>query len=83
MRGVNDDCVNAGFYQCGGAFEIISGRADCRRASKSAEIVFCRERITNRFLNIFDRDQTFQMSVVINNEKFFDAVFLEFDFGFI
>src|SRR5947209_13388539 len=77
VRGVNDETVNTRFDEFVGALTKISGCADGGGDAQAAEIIFRRRWVLDRFLYVFDRDETFEVFVLINDQEFFDAMFLQ------
>ena len=83
VRRVHDQTIHASVYQFVSAFLEISGRANRRRNSQTTKIILRCCRIFDRFLNVFDGNQTFQVLVAIDDEKFFDAMLLQDGFRLI
>ena len=83
VSSIYDNCVYTGINECSGTFEKITGRADRSGTSQPTEFIFGSDREVDRFLNVFDRDQSFQMAVVIDNQQLLDTMFLQLYFGFI
>src|SRR5215204_692312 len=83
MRGVDDDRIYSRVDQRFSPLEEIPGRSDRGGASQPAQAVLCRVRKTDRLLNIFDGDQSLQVPIVVNDQKLFDPVFLQFDLRFV
>src|SRR5205085_3591989 len=77
MRGVNDETINTRFDEFIGALAEISGRADGGGDAQTTEIVFRGRRVLDRFLYVFDRDETFEMFVLVYDEQLFDAMLLQ------
>src|SRR6185369_8191342 len=75
--------IDARTHEFVGTLEVITSGTDCRRNSQTAQIVFRSGRIFDRFLNVFDGDESFYMFVVVDDEKFFNAVFLKYGFGLL
>ena len=63
---VDHDRISAGFDQRFAPLEKIAGCADSGCAPQSPEVVLGRVRKLDRLLNVFDRDQTLKVSVVIH-----------------
>src|SRR6185369_13842046 len=78
--GVDHQTVNARLDELVRALAIITSRTDCRRHAQSSEIVFRCGGILDRFLNVFDGDQSFYMFVVVDHEQLLDAMFLQHRF---
>src|SRR2546423_863259 len=66
-----------------GALAEVSGRADGGGDAQSSEVVLRGVRVTDGLLYVFDRDETFEVLVVVNDEKLFDAVLLQDDLGLV
>src|SRR5258705_143720 len=83
VRGVDGEDVGFGLGHFDGAFKEIAGGADGSADGDAAVVVFCSARIFEFFLNVFYGDKAFEVEVLVNDEKFFDAVLLENFFGFV
>ena len=83
MRRIDDQTINARFYQLVGAFPEITRSTNGRRYAQAAQIILRRCRILNCFLNVFDGNQALQVFVIIDDQKFFDAMFLQNCLGLI
>ena len=77
MRGVNHQTVDARFHQFVRTFFEIAGRADGCGYSQATQVVLGGGGVFDCLLDVFDRDQSFQMLVVIDDQKLFDAMFLQ------
>ena len=82
MSGVDGDDVGLGARHFNGALQVVPGSADGGADAEATLLVFGGARIFEFFLDIFDGDETFEVEVLIDNEEFFDAMFLENAFGF-
>ena len=82
VGGVDGEDVGFRFGHFDGAFEEIAGGADGGADGEAAVVVFCGAGIFEFFLDVFNGDEALEVEVLINDEKFFDAVFLENFFGF-
>src|ERR1051325_151073 len=78
---VDYEAIDARFYELISTLAIIAGGANCSRHLQSSEIVFRRRWVLDRFLNIFDGDQSFYMFIIIDDEQLLDAMFLQHGFG--
>jgi len=74
---IDNDGVCPGRDESGGAFEKIARCTNRGRTTETAEFVFGGEGKVDGLLDVFDRDQTFQMAVLIDDEQLFDAVLLQ------
>ncbi len=83
VRGIDGEDVDFGFGHFDGAFEEVAGGADGGADAEAAVVVFCGARIFEFFLDVFNGDEAFEVEVLIDDEKFFDAVFLQDAFGFV
>src|ERR1051325_10945273 len=83
MRRVDHETIDTRSHQFVGTLEVITSRTDCGRNSQTTQIVFRCRRVFDRFLNVFDGDESFYMFVVVDDEKFFNAVFLKYCFGLL
>ena len=77
MRRIDHQTIDARFHQFISALSEISGRSYRRGDAQSSQVIFRRGRIFDRFLNVFDCNQAFQMLVAINDQKFLDAMLLQ------
>ncbi len=82
MRGVDGEDVGFGLGHFHGALQKIARGADCGADTQTALIVFRGARIFEFLLNIFYGDQAFEVEILIDDEKFFDAMFLQNALGF-
>src|SRR6185369_3796134 len=80
VRGVDHEAVDTRFHEFVGAFAVIAGGADRSRDAQTSQVIFSRRRILDGLLNVFDGDQSFYMFIVIDDEQFFDPMFLEHGF---
>ena len=80
--GVDREDVGFGFHDFDGAFEEVAGGADSGADAQAAVVVFAGARIFEFLLDVFYGDEAFEVEVLIDDEKFFDAVFLQDAFGF-
>ena len=83
MGGVDGEDVGLGFGHFEGAFEVVAGCTDGRANAQAALFVFRRARVGAFFLDVFYRDEAFEIEVLVDDEKFFDAMFLQDAFGFV
>ena len=83
VGGVNGEDVGFGFGHFDGAFEEIAGGANGGADAEAAVVVFGGAGIFEFFLDVFDGDEALEVEVLIDDEKFFDAMFLEDFFGFV
>ena len=77
VRRIDGDDVCARFHERRDAIHGVRRRTDRRACQKSAVGVPCGVGVLNGFFNILDRDQSFQIAVLIYDGKFFDSVFAE------
>ena len=82
VGGVDGEDVGFSFGHFDGAFEKISGGADGGSGEKAAVVVLGGVEIFEFFLDVFYGDQAFEIEVLVDDEKFFDAVLLQNFFGF-
>ena len=79
---VDGEHVDFGFCQFLRAFQKISGRADrCAHAQASLRVLRG-VGILQLLLNVFDRDQALQVVLVVDHQKFLDAVLVKNLFRF-
>ena len=67
MRSINRQHVYTNFDEFSRTFEKISGCANGGGDAQSAQIIFGSVGIFDRFLNIFDSDESFEMIIFIND----------------
>src|SRR5205085_6196102 len=79
VRGVYHEAVNARAHEFVGALSEVAGRADGRGDAQAAEVVLRGRRVAYGLLYVFDRDETFDVLVHVNDEELFDAVLLKDD----
>ena len=77
VRAVDEKNVHAGFDEHLRALLTFRSDTDGRTDEKSTEAVFHRVRINLRFQNIFDRDQTLEIAVLIDDRKFLDSILFQ------
>src|SRR5262249_26468477 len=77
----NDKAIDSSINQLVSPLAKIAGRADCCCYSQTTKVVLSCRRVLDRFLNIFNGDQSLDVFVVINDEEFLDAMFLQYCFG--
>ena len=70
------------FEHFDGAFEIIAGSADSGANAQAALFIFCSARIFAFFLDVFYGDEAFEIEVLVDDEKFFNAMLLQDALGF-
>ena len=84
VGGVNGEDIGLGLGHFDGAFEEISGGTDGGADGEAAVVVFRGAGIFEFFLDVLDRgDEAFEVEVLIDDEKFFNAMFLKDFFGFV
>src|SRR6266446_2064068 len=83
VGGINGEDIGFCLGHLDGTFKEIAGGADGSADGEAAVVVFCSARIFEFFLNVFYGDEAFEVEVLVNDEKFFDAVLLENFFGFV
>ena len=81
VGGIDGENVGADFGHVYSTFEEIAGSPDCGAYAEAAVVVFGGTRIFEFFLNVFYGDETFEVEILIDDEKFFDAVLLKNFFG--
>ena len=79
---VDGEDVGFGFGHFDGAFEKITGGADGGSGKEAALLVLCCVGIFELFLDVFYGDEPFEIEVLVDDQKFFDAVLLQNFFGF-
>jgi len=77
VRGVDDDDVHLRVDECAGAIESFFTDADRCAAAQTSERIFRRKRIAPGLLNVFDGDEAFEVAVLIDDEKFLDAMLVK------
>jgi hypothetical protein len=82
VRRIDRQHVRLGLGHFHRALQKISGRADRCADAQAALLVFRRARIFELFLNVFDGDQPFEVEILVYDQKFFDAMFLQDALGF-
>ena len=83
VGGVDGEDVGADFGHFDGALEEIAGGANGGADAEAAVIVFGGAGIFEFFLDVFYGDEAFEVEILIDDEKFFDAVLLKDFFGFV
>ena len=83
MSGVDGEDVGLGLGHFDGALQEVAGGADRGADAQAALIVFRGARIFELFLDVFYGDQAFEVEVLIDDEKFFDAMLLQDALGFV
>src|SRR5215471_818650 len=77
MRGVDGEDVGLGFGHFDGTLQEIASRTDGGAHSEAALVVLRGPRIFEFFLDVFNGDETLEVEVLIDDEEFFDAMFLQ------
>src|SRR6185312_13642327 len=75
--GIDNQAIDAGIHQARSAFSKISSGADRGGYAQATEVIFRCRWITNCFLNVLNRDQAFDVLVLIDHQKLFDPMFLQ------
>ena len=83
VRRVNRQHIHFGLGQFHGPLQKISRRAHRRAHAQSSVLILRRARIFQFFLDVFYRDQSLQVEVLIHNQQFFDAMLLQNAFRFV
>src|SRR6266478_5736544 len=83
VRGVDGDDIGFVLGHLDGAFEEITGGADGRADAQAPLLIFCGARIFEFFLDVFYGDEAFEVEVLIDDEKFFDAMLLQEALSFV
>jgi hypothetical protein len=81
--GVNREDVGFGFEHFDGALEIVARCADGGANAEPALFIFSGARVFPFFLDIFDGDEALEIEILVDDEKFFDAVLLQDALGFL
>ena len=82
VRAVDGEHVDFGLGQFLRALQKISGGADGRAYAQAALRIFRGVGILQFLLDVFDRDQALEVVLVVDDQKFFDAMFVKNFFGF-
>ena len=77
MCSVDYQTINSSINQFVRPFSIVAGCSDRSRNTQTPEVVLCCGRILDCFLNVFDCNQAFDSLVVVDYQKFFDAMLLQ------
>src|SRR6266481_4302060 len=77
VGGVDGDDVGFVLGHFDGALEKIAGGADGRADAQAALLIFCSARVFEFFLDVLYGDEAFEIEVLIDDEKFFDAMLLQ------
>ena len=77
MRGIDDDDVHPGGGQEFDAPFAVATGADGGADAQAFVLVFAGERIVARAAQVFDGNESFQGEAIINQQHFFDAVFVQ------
>src|ERR1700730_4645541 len=83
MGGVNGEDIGFVFRHFDGALEKVASGSDGGTDAEAALLVFCGARVFELFLDVFYGDEAFEVEVLIDNKKFFNAMLLEEAFGLI
>ena len=67
--GIEHDNVDLCFHKGSNAIQNVSCSADSRAAEQTPAFVSCRVRVLHGFFNIFDRDETLQIALFIDDRK--------------
>ena len=71
MSRVNNNNIDFRFYQSIHTLQNICCDSNGSTTEQTTIFIFCRQRIFDLLLNIFDGDQTFQIEVIIYDRQFF------------
>ena len=82
MCAVDGEYVDLGFGEFLRALQKISGRSDGCAHAQAALGIFGGVGILQLLLNVFDRDQAFEVVFVVDDEKFLDAMLVKNFFRF-
>ena len=77
VSGVDDDDVDFGFDERGNAVEHVGGDADSRSCEQSAVFVLRAVGILDRLLDVLDRDESFEIEVLVDEGQLLDAMLAE------
>ena len=77
VRGIDDDDVHSGGGEEFDAALAVAAGADGGADAQAFVLVFAGERVVARAAQVFDGDEPFQGEVVIHQQHFFDAVFVQ------
>ena len=77
MSGIDYNHIYMSIYQSVDPCHYIFCDTYCRTAEQSSLCIFRRQRIFDLFFNIFDRNETFQIKIVIYDRKFFFSGFCQ------
>ena len=76
VRGIDHDYVGAGIEDRLGARLAVGSRADCSAHAQTAAVILARIGMGLGLFNIFDRDQSLEEVVMVDNQQFFNAGFV-------
>ena len=74
VRRVDDEDVHLGGDECGGSLQRVGADADRCAHTEPTAPVLRRERILRLLLDVLDRDQPLQVTVVVDNRELLDLV---------
>ena len=60
-----------------GPLDGVATDANGSAHEQTAELVLCRVRVLHGLLDVFDSDEPLQLVVLVDNEKFFDTMFVK------
>ena len=71
MRGIDNDNIDMSLYQRIYTLQNVCCNTNSCTAQQTTMIVLGRQRVFDLFLNILDRDQTFEIEVLVNDRQLF------------
>ena len=83
VSAVDGQQVDLGSHQFLRALQEVAGRADGRAHAQAAVIVFGRGGILQALLNVFDRDQAFEVVGVVDHQQLLDAMLMQDGLGIV
>ena len=75
MRRIQHDNINMCLHECFRSFQTVCSNTNRCSAKKTSFGIFRRKRILDLLLNIFNRDQAFQIEILIHDRKLLLACF--------
>ncbi len=77
MRGIDNNDIDLGSNQFSHSFEIIAGRSDRGADAQAALTVFCGQGVFDLLRDVFNRDQSFEVLVPVDDKQLFDAMLVQ------
>ena len=77
VGGIQHDYIHLGPYQCLGPFHHVRAHADGRAHQQPAHAVLCGIGILPYLFDILDGDEALEAAVLIDDQEFFDTVFVQ------